>query len=127
MNTDFHTESYQKQCLISALISFNLTLTLNISTRIQCGSSTTIYNIFIDGTRKDHHYAVKLVINGLYDCDAYLIVIKPFASNYSCVKQIMQIEYFAVNGFINHQRNENRISVYNSHDIDLKFNTVVRC
>jgi hypothetical protein len=69
------------------------------------------------------------VINGLCDHDAQLIVIsniKPFANNYSCVKQTTLINGFAMNEFITHLRNENWGSVYNSHDVDLKFNISVK-
>jgi hypothetical protein len=74
INVDFLTESHCKQCLIYLLTSFNLTSTVNFLARIQNGSSTTIDNVFINSTRKDH-YSVKPMINELSDHDAQPIVI----------------------------------------------------
>jgi hypothetical protein len=68
ISTDFLTKSHHKQCLISLLTSFNTISTVDFPTRIQNGSSTTIDNVFIHSTRKDH-YSIKPVINGLSDHD----------------------------------------------------------
>jgi hypothetical protein len=125
ININYLTESYHKQCLNSLLASFNLMSIVNFPTRIQNYSSTAIDNVFIDSSRKEH-ISIEMVINGLSDHDAQLLVIKNIESisNYhDCRKRTRLTSKDTVKEFIIHLSNESWGLVSNSHDLDSKFNT----
>jgi hypothetical protein len=109
ININYLTESYHKQCLNSLLASFNLMSIVNFPTRIQNYSNTVIVNVFIDSSRKEH-ISIELVINGLSDHDAQLLVIKNIKSisnYYNYRKRTRLINKDIVKEFIIHLSNEN--------------------
>ena len=70
MNTDYLIDSYNKKQLDTTLPSYNLTNTVQFSTRIQNNSKPAIDKIFIDITKLGN-YTVQPFYIDLSNHDAY--------------------------------------------------------
>jgi len=71
--------SIKRKCLkkkkVSLLTTYNLSSTINFSTRIQNNSNTAINNIFLDNSRINLP-SISPIINGLSDHFAQILKIK---------------------------------------------------
>jgi hypothetical protein len=75
INVDYLTENDRKRQLDSVVQTCNITAVVNLPTRSQGISSTTIDNIFIDNN-KISNYTVSPFFIGLSDHDAQILTIK---------------------------------------------------
>ncbi|PNF30772.1 hypothetical protein B7P43_G06180, partial [Cryptotermes secundus] len=123
ININYLIDSNRKLNLDSLLSSYNLSSTVNFPTRVQNNSSSAIDNIFIDNS-KLRDYTVGPFINGLSDHDAQLIEInnidlQPSNQQYQTVRKINK---HTMADFVTKLSNESWDNVFDSNNIDSKFN-----
>lgn len=122
-NIDYLTENTKKEEFNTLLATFNLIHTVNFPTRIQKGSISAIDNIIIRKDRLDSHRTVP-IINGLSDHDAQLISINdnlPASKNQNKFRSRV-INEESLKDFEAKLKNETWESVYDSDDMNSKFN-----
>ena len=116
------TDSEKKSPLEALLQSYNLTNTVDFSTRSQKNSTTITDNIFNYTARNS--YSICPIINGQSDHDDQsitfnTITLKPSTKQ---VMEIRKIKKYTINDFLTKLTYETRNITFSSDDVNIMFN-----
>ena len=122
ININYLNESKNKNLLDNLLLFYNLTSIINFPTRVQNTSATATDNIFINVFEFESHM-VTLIINGMSDHDAQLLIISTDNSNVPIYKfkTIRKINKYTISDFIDKLSCKSWDTIFNSEDVNVMF------